>query len=271
MSDNHLIVSDPPQPAGDLSSVAPLFNLAPVEVRMKANYGIPEIWFADAEESSIAQVAEGLSSAGLNFAHARGSDLRDVPAGRVVESFAFQEHGVLLHEPTAELQIRYDAPIVGVFCQPKGGSALEDVQRGSDSLGSALSHSAAMLGTRRRSSLSASQRAGTAEEGTAPFFDLYVQENGELQRLSVFENLETFVTECSERFTHARMDRRLVGMRIRQRSKAGVPNAMQNRRKGLTFAGPALPQLLRSISPGLEEIHQAELSSRLVYLTAPLA
>ena len=98
MSEHFLIVSDPPQPAGDLSSVAPLFDMAPIEVRMKANYGVPEIWFADQEETGASKVAEGLASAGLRFALARGSSLGSVPAGRVIEAFAFGESSLVLHE-----------------------------------------------------------------------------------------------------------------------------------------------------------------------------
>ena len=254
---------------------------------MKANYGVPEIWFADQEETGASKVAEGLASAGLRFALARGSSLGSVPAGRVIEAFAFGESSLVLHEQGGEHEVMYDAPMVGVFCQPKRGSPSDDRRRAGDSLGSALSHTSAMIGTGRRSGLMESQRAGSAEEGTATFFDLFSRQSGELCRFSIFrdvvdsselkksphssDSMATLVTECTDRFTHARIDRRLMGMQIRHRPKAGMPSPMQSRRKGLCFAGPALSQLLRSISPGLEDVHQAELSSRLAYLTGPLS
>jgi len=75
------------------------------------------------------------------------------------------------------------------------------------------------------------------------------------------------VEECENRFENVYLDRRLVDMRLR-----GVKNVVTGanfdvHRKGFSFATIALNHLLDSISPDLKDNTQADLSSRLVYLT----
>ena len=81
--------------------------------------------------------------------------------------------------------------------------------------------------------------------------------------LSAMQNL---VTECEERFESAYVDRRLVDMTIRGLARV-VTGATQPPRTGFSFATEALADLLNALSPNLGDVSQADLSSRLAYLT----
>ena len=60
MSTRHLLISNPPHGDVDAAEAAPHFGLAAAEVRMKANYGLPEIWFAGEDEAELGDTAAGL-------------------------------------------------------------------------------------------------------------------------------------------------------------------------------------------------------------------
>ena len=70
MDPRPLLVSDPPHNEVDPISAAPHFHLTAAEVRMKAAYGVPEIWFAQEDRATV----EGtLSSEGKVTAECRGT------------------------------------------------------------------------------------------------------------------------------------------------------------------------------------------------------
>ena len=63
VSARFLLISDPPHGTVDAAEAAAYFGLTVAEVRMKANYGLPEIWFADETQGNRAAAAKEL---GLN-------------------------------------------------------------------------------------------------------------------------------------------------------------------------------------------------------------
>jgi len=84
------------------------------------------------------------------------------------------------------------------------------------------------------------------------------------------DNLLHLIAECQSRFAHATIDRRCAAMRLRRNPMVtGEPVSpeLQGRRKGFSFGTTALKRVLDLIAPDLGSLTQAELSSRLVYLT----
>jgi hypothetical protein len=118
----------------------------------------------------------------------------------------------------------------------------------------------------------------------ASFVDLYVRDAGVLRRFSVMEGLvdfsalddpgphgstpmDTFVQKCEQRFPRTRIDRRLVGTRVRRRRIPTDLRSAAERRAGFSFGTKRLQRLLESIAPDLENVTQNDLASRLIYLT----
>ena len=78
----------------EAAQVTPHFGLTVAEVRMKANYGLPEVWFAEEDEAKRRDIAVALDAAGLNTVLVAGSALVEIPAQKPAESFAFTDAGL---------------------------------------------------------------------------------------------------------------------------------------------------------------------------------
>lgn len=247
-----LVISDPPHGEFDAARAAPLLGLHPVDLSLKARYGIPEIWLAPPSRSEAETAARDLRAAGLHVAVALGDDLATIPAQALVEDVGFGASGLSVIVKDTELNLPYELPAVGVLCAPR-----EEKEKGLPA-------------------------EGTGAWGT--FLDVFVPWPGGVRRFGMVQG----VTDCSSvdegglltvpgrflkcvsefetRFPKARVDRRLTHLQLRRRHVGG-PYVQQ--RKGFSYATPALNELLRSLAPGggLEDISQPELCSRLVYLT----
>ena len=275
MSARHLLISNPPHGEVDSVNAAPYFSLTAAEVQMKANYGLPEVWFAGEHEIKLQDTAAALDAAGLNTALVDGDDLIAVPGQTPAESFTFKDGGLWVEHEDSERTMAYDTPVLAVLCQPRVNE--EAAKAPARSVASQLS-SWGRPGARRRS-LDGSQD----ELGSPPFLDLYVPSDAGLIRISIVQEITDFsmlranlphglsamqnlVAECEERFENIYVDRRLVDMTIRGIARV-VTGATQPPRTGFSFATEALIDLLSALSPGLSDIPQADLSSRLAYLT----
>ncbi len=126
-----------------------------------------------------------------------------------------------------------------------------------------------------------------SEVGASPFLDLYTRSDTEPLRISIVQEItsfsqlpdhlphglaamQNFVAECESRFENAYVDRRLVDMTLRGLARVvtgASPRDPAAQRTGFSYATAALAELLGSLSPDLKDIHQADLSSRLAYLT----
>ncbi len=283
-----LLVSNPPHKQPDAQAAAPSFALSAAEVRMKANYAIPEIWFADPEENKITASAENLRNTGFSVSILSGQDIADVPNQTNVESFSFSETGMSLNLGESEFELAYNSRCIAMFCQPLplGGGA--EPKATPDTLRSALSHSGQFGGGGKRQSMHDLMfgQAGTRAEDAA-CLDIFTSREGTVTRFSVFQDVADFsglptvlpspvhnmamlFGEFEERFNNAGIDKRLVGMRLRHRPTVStLPGEVEPdpRRRRYSYATTALSKLLESISDELKEIGQTELSSRLVYLT----
>ena len=262
----------------DAVEAASQFGLTAAEVGMKANYALPEIWFADEDEAKLQDIAAALEAAGLNTVLVAGSDLVEIPAQNPAESFAFTDAGLQVDLGDSGWTLAYDTPAIAVYGRPR-----IDMQEGkapARSVASQLS-SWGRGGIRRPSS----PDAGSVELGASPFLDLFAPSDAGLLRASIMQEITSFsqlsenlphglstmqnlVAECEDRFENAYVDHRLVGMTLRGigRVVTGViPRGPA--RTGFSYATEALAELLGSLSPDLKDIAQADLSSRLAYLT----
>ncbi len=288
-----LIISNPPHEDLDPALAAPCFGISPAEVRMKANYPIPEVWLTDSEGAKVDATADILRTAGLNIVSVPGQDLAEIPQQTMVESFAFTDAGLTLNLEDSQVDLSHDEKLIAVFCQPRprtGGSSGVAANPLTEGLrqrrsGVFLARDSLMgFATGPRPSLAGVE----AENAESPFLDIYVPGEsssacplrlvlvqdqldfsglGDLKLPRAADNMVMFVAELEDRFSAARVDRRLVGMQPRSRAMVSKRTPISGERKGFSFATAALSQLLESLSPDLKAVNQFDLASRLAYLT----
>ncbi len=254
-------------------AAAALFGLTAAEVRMKANYPVPEIWFTEHDRKALEETAAALAEAGLRAVLVDSADLVGVPPQEPAMSVTFEEDGLLIGLDGSELMVSYGSAVVGAFGRPQPAEGR--TQRTGTSL-RAISSGGRMR--RRTPNLGAE----SAEDAFPAFLDLYVPSDAGLLRHSIVKGLtgvfgipdemagpsaiSNVVQQFEARFDNAYLDRRLVDMRLRRNARLVAP-AGASRRVGFSFATTALSELLGSLSPSLKDASQADLSSRLVYLT----
>ena len=292
MENPTLVISNPPHEDIDPALAAPCFGLSPAEVRMKANYPIPEIWLADSAGGAIDPTVGILRTAGLNVVSVPGKKLAEIPAQASVKSFAFTQAGLTLNVEDSQVELSPDGALIAVFCQPRaGGDRPSGV--GSNPLTEGLRQRKSGVFMARDSLVgfgggrSSMASADDEEESESPFLDIYVGggDDGPSMRLTVIQNevdfsglgdlemarksdnMVMFVAEFESKLTGARLDRRLQDMQPRARAMVSQRTAITGERKGFSFATAALSQLVESISPDLKGLSQFELASRLAYLT----
>ncbi len=279
MSARHLLISNPPHGDVDAVEAAPHFGLAAAEVRMKANYGLPEIWFAGEDEAKLQDTSAALEAVGFNSVVVAGSDLLEIPGQSPAVSFEFTDEGLSVERDDSGWTMAYDVPTVGVFCRPRGGAL--DAKAPTKSI---TSHflSSGRMGIGRPGS-------GEVEAGAVAFLDFYVRSDTGLLRISIVQGvtslsalptdvspglspMQNLVAECENRFQSVYVDHRLEDMTLRGPARVVTEGATeganpQPTRTGFSYATEALEGLLVSLSPDLRGISQPDLSSRLAYLT----
>jgi len=269
-----IVVSNPPQNGIDADRAAPLLGLTPEQFVAKAQYAVPEIWFAHPDGGRATEVADALRGARCRVSVVDSGELVKVPPRARVRSFSFTDRGLVAHLETEEAMVAYDQPVHAVFCRPR-----ESADRTS------------LPGARRSSSFfsikdrlmepGSALTDATPEEDSVPFLDLFLPANGHTRRYTVQQNavnfsglgrvqpraaanMEALVGSCEDRFGPDHVDKRLVGMRIRAKLGRRAPGA--EHRRGFSYASPGLLALLAALEQGLERVSQAELSTRLAFL-----
>jgi hypothetical protein len=272
-----LVVSNPPQADVDAEQAAPLLGLTPEQFGSKAAYSVPEIWFAHPDKVRAGEVADALRGARCRVAVFDSGQFVAVPPRRRVRSFSFTDTGLVAHAEDEEAQVEYSAPLHAVFCRPR------EVASDRPSGGSARrSSSVFSLKDRIVETSPTALEEGVEGDDTVPFLDLFLPANGSVRRYTVQQNavsfaglgrvqpraaanMEALVGSCEDRFGAARVDRRLVGMRLRTRVTRRAPGS--EHRRGFSYASPGLLALLAALERGLDHVSQAELSSRLAFLS----
>ena len=271
----YLLISNPPHGDAAAAEVASYFGITAAEVRMKANYGVPEIWFAEDEEEKLLDTAAALDAAGLRTVVVAGSDLIDIPEQSPAGSLDFADEGIQGECDDSGWTLPYDAPIVAVFCRPR--VVLQDVRAPARSAPSLRRDPLMSLG--RGGSPRSSTGADPDQLGASPFLDLYAtSDNGPL-RISIVQEItssslphgqsamENLVGECESQFENLYVDRRLVDMVPRGAKNVVAGGNFEAARSGFSYATESLARLLASLSPHLRDVSQTDLSSRLAYLT----
>jgi hypothetical protein len=244
MAGPSLVISHPPHGAADAQLVALVLDIAPVDVRLKVNYPVPEIWLAVDDPADAHGAAEVLRGAQVNTVAVPGTDLAAIPPHRPIAAFEFGETGLQLQDDGGGCTLSYDTRVVAV--------------------------------------LFAARRADAKGPQPLSFLDLYVSASGRPARWTVLQgvtgfsgmgrrqtasfgtNVHAFAAEVEARFPNAVLDRRLEHLQVRQRAGAHGSGTV---RQGYSFATVALDELLEAIQPGLSAIEHDDLSSRLAYLT----
>ena len=277
MNARYLLISDPPHGDVDAAAAASHFGLAAAEVRMKANYGLPEIWFAGEDEAKLRDTSAALGAVGFNSVVVAGSDLVEIPGQSPAVSFEFTDAGLSVEGDDSRRVMLYDAPTIGVFCRPRGGAL--------DAKAPAKSITSHFLSSGRMGIGRPSPGSGPVESGILAFLDFYVRSDTGFLRISIVQEVTSFsllpasqspglspmqnlVVECENRFENVHVDRRLEDMTLRGSTRVVTGDvAAQPTRTGFSYATEALAGLLGSLSPDLTDISQPDLSSRLAYLT----
>ena len=179
-----LLVSNPPHGDVDAAEAASHFGLAAAEVGMKANYGLPEIWFAAEDEAGLLDTAAALGAAGLETVLVAGSDLVEVPGQDPAESFTFTDEGLQVDRDDSERTLAYDTPAIAVFCRPQ-----VEVQ---EARGARPNLIASRLSSWGRGFRRPSPGSGLVELVTSPFLDLYVPSEIGLLRISIVPGVTDF-------------------------------------------------------------------------------
>jgi hypothetical protein len=274
MTRYQLLVSDPPQEGARADDAARHLGLTPEQFLGKVAYPIPEIWFAHPDGARVADTAAALRDAGCRVRVVAGDALARFPTRRRVRAFSFGPGAFVAHLDDGDLTLSYDQPVVAVFCRPREGA-----ERAS---GPRVRRSSGLFSYKDRVLEPGPVIAAVADDlDDIPFLDLFVASDGAAHRLTVVQNavsfaglgrvqpraasnMEALVGSCEDRFARGRLDRRLVGMRLRARGSVRPPGS--EHRRGFSFASPGLTALLAAVSDGLDHLSQPELSARLVFL-----
>lgn len=242
MTNPTLVISNPPHAEKlGLASAASLLELSADELRLKAQYQVPEIWIAEPTPERAKGYARALALAGFSVVLVRSEPLVAVPAGSPVTGFRFDDAGIEFDVAEGPTRLGYQERFLAVWCNDRDGQ----VPPRCDFY--------ARPGGR--------VQRFTVEQGSTSMRGLLDAE----RRIGVVGNLQTFLSTCEQRFPHLTVDRRLQNMRLRKR--VNLLSDLVEKRRGYSFATSHLEDLLESLEPGASQMSQPELSSRLVFLT----
>ena len=244
-----LVVSDPPHGAVKEEVAADALGLPADHTRLKIRFGAPEVLAATDPDRAV-ELALALKTAGVRAEMREGEALARVPWPTLVSSFEFGDSGLYARIDSRTVELSYDEPVFGVYCEPPSEFCPPD------------GASAAAL---EGSTLTGPTAADAVE--WIPHLDLYHSSDGALARLSIAGGtMVAMIDECRSRFTRLLLDTRLEGVRPRRRFVAGAQGFDHDQRKRFAFGTLLLRHALEAISPELRDVTQYELGSRLAYV-----
>ncbi|HUF75648.1 MAG TPA: hypothetical protein VMM35_05185 [Longimicrobiales bacterium] len=244
-----LVVSDPPH--GDVKEevVSAVLGLPADHTRLKIRFGAPELLAATDPDSAV-ELALSLKAAGVSAEMRDADGLVRLPWPTLASSFEFGEGGLSARFGSQAVELAYDEPLVGVYCQPPS-----DFRPPEGVSASALE------------GMSCTGPAAAEALEWIPHLDLYYSRSGAPARLSIAGGtMVAMVDECRSRFTNLLLDTRLEGVRPRQRFVPGERGFDPDLRKRYAFGTLLLRHVLESISAELRDVTQYELGSRLAYV-----
>jgi hypothetical protein len=239
VAEHYLLVTDPPHGDTDQETAARCLGWSVAEVRARVRHPAPEIWHAEADGDGAREKAKLLIGAGFKMALVRGSVLAAVPAVTPVSAIALAEEGFSLTTSSKALDVPRQAPVVTVVAHPKEVPP-ESLHPGEDAVSAALFVDIYVQAGKR-------WRAGRLDATHVEFSGL-----GPLKQGTAAANVRVITEELQARFADARVDQRLMHVDYRYGN----------------VSGRSTPELLKAISPKLQDCGRFDLASRLVFLTA---
>lgn len=272
MSSQMLVVSDPPLGTVDAAALGALLGLPAADAALKLAYPAPEV-LSSTDPDKSAEVASAMESTGMSVVVVDSKRLAEIPWPRPASWFEFGPEALLVRTGRGDVAIRYDEPVVGVYCAPPPDSRPNP------------------SAPRRTQAASPEVEAGLVLAESLewmPHLDLYYRRDRVLQRVTLARDLVDFsglrdqrgatgdasmeatVDECVRSFKAIELDRRLQGIRPRQRFRMGDPSFDPDLRKLFSYGTLLLRQMLDSTGSGLGDLTQFEFGSRLAYATSYL-
>jgi hypothetical protein len=283
MSTYHLIVSNPPHVENwNAIKCGAALGLTAAEMRLKGNYGVPEIWVADADAERIQARCAALAENGLSVLAASTEDLARIPDSTPVRELAFTGNGILWGLDGGDFDATADLGVLVVNCRPKqtveffrGGPGPIASGRRAGARKAAMWHLGGVAGAVAASITSEAEREKERIASRTPvtsagiaFLDCYFMKTGALRRITFGQglnfaglgehkratfndNLDTLLDLIAQTFAEVRVDPRLIDIQPRQTPVIGV----------------VLPRVLESVTGG-RPLPPLELASRLAFLTA---
>lgn len=247
-----LVVSDPPHGQVDHEAVASTLGLDPETTGLKVAFPAPEVLAATGPRQAH-EIAEELTRAGLRARVISGHEVADVPWPGLATAVDFGSDALRATVAGDVVEIPYSRGVWGVSCRPPDEFSAEP---------SVTLEEARRLG-----------RGPAVAEALAwtHHLDLYTEHEGRLERVSVVDDPAHAAEETERLFHRVTVDRRLEGIRPRQRFVAGEAGFDVDLRKAFSFGTLLLRQVLQSVSEDLRDLPQYEFASRLSYVTRPAA
>jgi hypothetical protein len=255
-----LVVSDPPHGQVDHQAVADALGLELANASLKVGFGAPEV-LRCADPARAVPFAHVLAETGLRVSVVDGAELARVPWPAPISTMSFGPHGLVGIFRGRAVGIRYDEPVLAVFCKPPRNYTrpasvppLAPTSRG--------------------------LQIAEALDGMA-ILDLYTRTGGQLDRITIAQDIadwagiegledvppadriDAMLSECSRKFERCTVDARLENVRPRRRFVAGDAGFDVDLRKHYSFGTLLLRHALEEISPELKELPHYEYGSRL--------
>ncbi|MDX1495315.1 MAG: hypothetical protein R3253_14710 [Longimicrobiales bacterium] len=243
------MVSDPPHGQVDEDTVSRVLGLDPDTTALKVAFPAPEVLAASGPQRAH-DIGDELTDAGLHIRVIPGHDLAEIPWPRLARSPSFGSDGLVARVGDDRVEIPYSAQVWCVSCRPPEDFSAE----------ASVSLSEAEGGP--------GPRVAEALEWT-PHLDLYYGSGGTQRRVTLVDDVPHALEEVERLFHRVGVDRRLEGIRPRQRFVAGDHGFDIDLRKAFSFGTLLLRQILQSISEELRDIPQYEFASRLSFATRP--
>jgi hypothetical protein len=254
-----LVVSDPPHGKVDHQAVADVLGLDVTDTSPKIGFGAPEV-LRPSDEARAVPFAHLLNDAGLRVAVIDGEDLARVPWPAPLASLTFGTEGLVGEFREAGVIVRYDQPVLAMYCKPPAGYKRPE--------------------TPRLTPWATGLAIAEAIDGMT-ILDLFYERDGALARASIVEGVTDFAApgrvqgaspggslaavldECRGRFARMHVDARLENVRPRRRFVAGEAGFDIDLRKHYSFGTLLLRHVLASISPDLKDLPHYEYGARL--------
>lgn len=245
-----LVVSDPPHGEVDVSAMSETLGLDEETTRLKVDFPAPEILAATGPQRAH-DLAQDLGDQGLQTRVIAGDALAELSWPRLAVDLSFGQNALVANVEGGTVTIPYSASVWCVSCNPPEGFSKE-----------------AQVTLHEAMASSGGPTVAEALEWTH-HVDLYAVTVEGARRLSIVEDPRTALEEIERLFHRVGVDRRLDGVRPRQRFVAGEAGFDLDLRKAFSFGTLLLRQVLQSISEELRDLPQYEFASRVSFATRP--